>query len=1041
MKRIIIDLQVLQTKEPSALSRDPLTGMIQALEAASDGAGVELHLLANSLLHPRNLILQRLFHRSDRAGRLHLFHGLDHTGGPAELQVWRRGVSGRIWDQVVRDISADLVVFPDFFKGHQDNVAFGCGAADMPAVLGFMRSGIAVDAGPSQFLSDAEHRGFLHALYARLGDTIPFVVANEDLAQELANYPMAPYPGAIRTAPDLENAQAAADCFAQLCIRAVQDTPAAVRSVPAHWAEHLAQLGAAEDQLITALKSLPVPKAGVPDADLAEAAQAVARSLAARQDARRLSYVSNTPLHWRLEGPFDSSYSLAVVNRETAMALKDHGVDLALKSSEGPGDFDPDPAFFATHPDLATLAARAEDVPPDQTDITSRNMFPPRAHDVQSPINLLHGYAWEETGFPRDFAQDINAHLQGLLVTSPHVKQVLAGAGIAPPIAVVGNGVDHLEIPPDPLPFALPQAGFRILHVSSCFPRKGADVLLQSYAQTFGKGDDVCLILKTHANSHNTVAEDVAALQAAHPELPPIHILFDDLTPAQMRSLYEAADLLVAPSRAEGFCLPVAEAILAGTPVLTTGWSGQMVFSDNPLVSLIDYRFSAAESHLDTWLSAWADPDVDHLGKLMRRAVNDEAPAPNSCLKSREMLLAEHSWKAVAARSVQAVSDLRGIAKIPPPRIGWVGTYNTRCGIATYSGHLIRNLPDEVQIFATKGRAPVDPDDARVTRCWVEGPHDTLRSLRWNILHSGVDLVVIQFNYGFFNIAHFAALVEGLKEAGKTVVIELHSTDDAPLPPGRKLADIRDVLARCDRLLVHGIHDMNRLKTLGLVENVVLFPHGLPKAGDISDRPAIANRVVTLGTYGFFLPQKGLNTLIDALALLRGLGHDVELNMVNAAYPVPESDAYIAQVQDQIDRLGLRDHVTLCTDFLPDHESFARLAASDLLVFAYGPTSESASGAARQALAVGRPVAVTPLPVFDDIGGLVHRLPGCEASDLAAGLADMVVVLREGDPEGRFAQRQARADAWRMAHGYDVLGERLWHILNGAHRDNQQSRD
>ena len=465
-----------------------------------------------------------------------------------------------------------------------------------------------------------------------------------------------------------------------------------------------------------------------------------------------------------------------------------------------------------------------------------------------------------------------------------------------------------------------------------------------------------------------------------------------------------------------------------------------MVFADNPLVSLIDYQFSNAESHLDTWLSAWADPNCDHLGQLMQRAVKSGAPAPAVRAKSREMVLAEHSWKAVAARSVQAVSELRTASKTPPPRIGWVGTYNTRCGIATYSDHLIRNLPDEVQIFATKGRAPVAPDDGRVTRCWVEGPHDDLHTLGWNILDSGVDLVVIQFNYGFFNIARFAALVERLKEAGKTVVIELHSTDDAPLPQGRKLANIRDVLARCDRLLVHGIHDMNRLKNLGLVENMVLFPHGLPKAEGVTERPAIADRVVTLGTYGFFLPQKGLSTLVEALSLLRQKGHDVALNMVNAAYPVPESDAYIAQVQGQIDRLGLRDHVMLCTDFLSDNDSFTRLAASDLLVFAYGPTSESASGAARQALAVGRPVAVTPLPIFDDIAGLVHRLPGYAASDLAAGLADMVMALREGDPKGRFAQTQARADAWRATHGYDVLGDRLWHILNGAHRDNPLSQ-
>ena len=135
------------------------------------------------------------------------------------------------------------------------------------------------------------------------------------------------------------------------------------------------------------------------------------------------------------------------------------------------------------------------------------------------------------------------------------------------------QGVDHLKTRPARLPFALPKRKFRILHVSSCFPRKGTDVLLKAYAEAFA-GDskaeeEVCLIIKTHDNPHNTIAADVAALQADHPILPPIVVETTDLSPAQLQRLYKKANLLVAPSRAEGFCLPIAEAVLAGTPVLT----------------------------------------------------------------------------------------------------------------------------------------------------------------------------------------------------------------------------------------------------------------------------------------------------------------------------------------------------------------------------------------------------------------------------------------------------------------------------------------
>ena len=50
-------------------------------------------------------------------------------------------------------------------------------------------------------------------------------------------------------------------------------------------------------------------------------------------------------LTWRLEGPFDSSYSLALLNREIALALDALGHNVALHSTEGPGDFEPTHSF------------------------------------------------------------------------------------------------------------------------------------------------------------------------------------------------------------------------------------------------------------------------------------------------------------------------------------------------------------------------------------------------------------------------------------------------------------------------------------------------------------------------------------------------------------------------------------------------------------------------------------------------------------------------------------------------------------------------
>ena len=59
------------------------------------------------------------------------------------------------------------------------------------------------------------------------------------------------------------------------------------------------------------------------------------------------------------------------------------------------------------------------------------------------------------------------------------------------------------------------------------------------------------------------------------------------------------------------------------------------------------------------------------------------------------------------------------------------------------------------------------------------------------------------------------------------------------------------------------------------------------------------------------------------------------------------------------------------TDFLDDDVVIATLAKCELLVFPYQNTNESASGAVRMGVASGVPIAVSPIPIFDDIDGAI----------------------------------------------------------------------
>lgn len=731
---------------------------------------------------------------------------------------------------------------------------------------------------------------------------------------------------------------------------------------------------------------------------------------------------------WRIEGPFDSTYSLALVNRGVARALAASGHRVVLHSTEGPGDFVPSAKYLLENADLAAMYRLSSEVAHIDADVVSRNLYPPRVEDMAARFNLLHAYAWEETGMPAEWVEKFNSTLHGMTVLSSHVHKVLIDAGVTIPIAVCGVGVDHwLHIESDN-GFRLKAKSFRFLHVSSCFPRKGADVMLQAYGKTFRASDDVTLVIKTFPNPHNEIHRWLAETKANDPDFPDVVIFEADYTDAQLKALYEQCHALVAPSRAEGFGLPMAEAMLSGLAVITTGWSGQTDFCTPDTAWLIDYTFSRAETHFNLPGSVWAEPDQTHLTKLMREVY--ETPEDVRSIRiaaGRRLLKEKFRWAYVAQRMVAAARNWAQGREAEEPRIGWVTTWNVRCGIATYSEHLIQNMPAKVAVLAAHGDSRTAEDGKNVRRCWTTDGYDTLINLSHSIDELGLDTLVVQFNYGFFDLHKFANFINQQIDLGRVVVVTMHATIDPAHAPHKKLTIIEAALRRCHRVFVHAPNDLNRLKQFGLVDNVTLFPHGLIDFPSSPKTSVNANREFVVASYGFFLPHKGLLELIEAIGLLRKQGIRVRLNMVNAEYPVPESKHLVAQARATISSLNLDGAVYVCTDYLSDRESLDKLAEADLIVFPYQDTGESASGAVRYGIASGRPVAVTPLQIFDDVGPAVHVLPGQTVAEIVSGLATLIRNISCSN--SLISEKEKSAENWRAEHRYSRIGVRLYRIL------------
>lgn len=728
---------------------------------------------------------------------------------------------------------------------------------------------------------------------------------------------------------------------------------------------------------------------------------------------------------WRIEGPFDSSYSLALVNREIARALAILGHRVILHSTEGPGDFLPSEDFLSENNDLAVLYRRSLEIAHEQADVVSRNLYPPRVKDMAARFNFLHAYGWEESGFPQNWVDDFNSSLQGMTVMSEHVRKIMIAHGVTVPVEVSCLGVDHWDRVKSDTRFKLSARSFRFLHVSSCFPRKGVDVMLRAYGRAFRSGDDVTLIIKTFKNPHNEVYRWLKEARENDPDYPDVVILETDYSDGQLKALYEQCQVLVAPSRAEGFGLPMAEAMLSGLAVITTGWGGQTDFCTHETAWLVDYSFSRAKTHFNLPVTVWADPDEAHLKKLMQEVYQTPEEIRQLRITAGQRLLEQKfKWSAVAARMVDSARHWSQFRDAREPCIGWVTTWKTRCGIATYSENLIKNIPAQVKVLAASAASIPIEDEDNVVRCWEPGEHESLIDLSREIERLQLNTVVVQFNYGFFELGNFAKFLNEQVYLGRVVVVMMHSTSDPKHVPHKKLSILAAALAGCSLVMVHTPGDMNRLKNLGVIDNVIIFPHGVLDC-DIKIPERINSSKFKIASYGFFLAHKGLLELIDAIHILRGEGWDVALLMINSEYPIPESKLLIDKAREKISAFNIQQHVEICSDYLEDEESIKRLGEANLIVFPYQNTGESSSAAVRYGLAAGRPVAVTPNPIFDDVSQVVHFLPGASPNDIAKGILECMqnIVLGIGDEVGR------RAEHWRAGHRYSLIGGRLYGVL------------
>jgi glycosyltransferase involved in cell wall biosynthesis len=178
---------------------------------------------------------------------------------------------------------------------------------------------------------------------------------------------------------------------------------------------------------------------------------------------------------------------------------------------------------------------------------------------------------WDFGAYPATWAAKIRAECDRLWVLSRWNKKLAVRSGIpADRVAVIPCGIDENVFTPRGTRYPVPtRKRFIFLFVGAPVYRKGLDILLDAYGAAFTRHDDVCLVVKAHREDvfyrGIEMLERVTQLQA-RADYPEIVLLDDFLTASQLASLYRACDVGVFPYRAEGFALPILEAMACGLP-------------------------------------------------------------------------------------------------------------------------------------------------------------------------------------------------------------------------------------------------------------------------------------------------------------------------------------------------------------------------------------------------------------------------------------------------------------------------------------------
>lgn len=261
-------------------------------------------------------------------------------------------------------------------------------------------------------------------------------------------------------------------------------------------------------------------------------------------------------------------------------------------------------------------------------------------------------WLWELEQFPHDWRCAFDL-VDEVWAPTAFVRDAIAAATTKPVLRMPMPVEFDAPAGMDRAAFSLPDDEFMFLFsydFNGFRSRKNPEAVIAAFLHAFGDGTRGVRLLVKSTNG-TRFPDQLEALQRSATDDPRIEVRDGFLSRETMFGLQNAVDGFVSLHRSEGFGLNIAECMYLGKPVIATGYSGNMDFMDAGNSLPVDYRMVPLHAgDYPYWCGQhWAEPDVAHAARLMRRVFDDRAFARNIGAAAAASIRRTHSRAACAA--------------------------------------------------------------------------------------------------------------------------------------------------------------------------------------------------------------------------------------------------------------------------------------------------------------------------------------------------------------------------------------------------------